>query len=249
MDWYVVVKTINGRRYFYMQKTWRVGARVRTINKYLGPAGGAVAGAPIQLPLPLTTTVLARVEDSKPRSIFDRKKADRAFELMKGTKATGWRHHWNAHRQGPVLVKRHRKIDQLLKKHGIRWTHNTTGCFFAPGRDVVNIPPLRCFDDVDGQSATSAYYVVVLHEVVHWTKKRVGRQAGMGGMEYAREELVAELGAVMLLEHFGLEIGCPGRHALYFQTWLGRAGDQKSALAHARKEAERAVKWILGHES
>jgi len=248
MDWYVVVKTINGHRYFYRQKTYRVGARVRTINKYLGPAGEAVAGAPTQLPLPLTTTGPTRVEERKPRSSFDRKKAEHAFELMMGAKAAGWRHHWDARRQEPVLVKRDSKIDGLPKKHGIRWTHNTTGCFYSPARDVVNIPPLRCFHDADGQSATSAYYVVVLHEVVHWTKRRVGRQAGMGGTEYAREELVAELGAVMLLEHFGLDLGCPERHALYFQTWLGRAGDRTSALAHARKEAERAVKWILGHE-
>ncbi len=37
MEWYVVVKTINGKRYRYRQKTWREGKRVRTRSEYLGP--------------------------------------------------------------------------------------------------------------------------------------------------------------------------------------------------------------------
>ena len=253
MNWYVVIKTINGHRYFYSQKTYRDGDRVRTVNKYIGPVGKAASGAPIQFPLPLTTTPIAAVptKERKPQLIplFDQKKADRAFESVMGVKAAGWKHHWNSDRKGLILVERNRSIDGLLRKRGVQWTHNTTGCYYSPLRDVVNIPPLRCFDTVDGQNATSAYYVVVLHEVVHWTQKRVGREAGMWGADYAREELVAELGAVILMEHFGLELGFPERHALYFQTWLGRARAKKKTLAYARIEAERAVQWILGHEN
>jgi hypothetical protein len=37
MEWYIVVKTINGKRYRYRQKTWREGKRVRTRSEYLGP--------------------------------------------------------------------------------------------------------------------------------------------------------------------------------------------------------------------
>lgn len=36
-DWYVVTKTIRGRRYLYRQRTRREGKAVRTENKYLGP--------------------------------------------------------------------------------------------------------------------------------------------------------------------------------------------------------------------
>ena len=43
MEWYRVVKTINGRRYLYWQKTYRVGRSVKTLNKYIGPATGAVS--------------------------------------------------------------------------------------------------------------------------------------------------------------------------------------------------------------
>ncbi len=37
MDWYIVIKTINGRRYRYRQKTRRVGKRVRTKSEYISP--------------------------------------------------------------------------------------------------------------------------------------------------------------------------------------------------------------------
>lgn len=252
MDWYVVVKTINGRRYFYAQKTYRDGAHVRTRNRYIGPVTGDGSDGPIQLPLALTTTTtdsLPPKRIARPRPpAFDRAKADTAFDLVMGSAVATWRHHWHARRRGATLVVRNPQIDALLRKRRVKFTHNTTGCYYAPSRDVVNIPPLRCFEEADGQSATSAYYVVVFHEIVHWTLPRVQRAAGSFGEAYAREELVAELGAVMLMAHFGLEIGFAERHALYFQTWLGRAGDRQTALAHARKEAVKAVQWILSHE-
>jgi hypothetical protein len=46
MDWYIVTKTINGRRYLYRQKTWREGRRVRTQNEYIGPVGSAALVVP-----------------------------------------------------------------------------------------------------------------------------------------------------------------------------------------------------------
>jgi hypothetical protein len=37
MDWYRVIKKINGHPYYYYQKTYRVGRQVKTLNKYGGP--------------------------------------------------------------------------------------------------------------------------------------------------------------------------------------------------------------------
>jgi hypothetical protein len=37
MDWYIVIKTIKGRRYRYRQKTWRRGTRVRCQSQYISP--------------------------------------------------------------------------------------------------------------------------------------------------------------------------------------------------------------------
>jgi hypothetical protein len=38
--WYRVVKTIKGHQYLYEQQTFRENGRVRTRNRYTGPAGG-----------------------------------------------------------------------------------------------------------------------------------------------------------------------------------------------------------------
>jgi hypothetical protein len=37
MDWYIVIKTINGHRYRYRQKTRREGNPVRTESEYVCP--------------------------------------------------------------------------------------------------------------------------------------------------------------------------------------------------------------------
>lgn len=37
MPWYRVTKTINGRKYDYWQRTYRVAGSVKTENKYIGP--------------------------------------------------------------------------------------------------------------------------------------------------------------------------------------------------------------------
>jgi hypothetical protein len=38
--WHIVIKTINGRRYRYRQKSWYEDGRVRTRSRYLEPADG-----------------------------------------------------------------------------------------------------------------------------------------------------------------------------------------------------------------
>lgn len=55
MGWYSVTKTINGKQYLYLQMTYREGGKVRTKNKYLGPASSSGAsfafGSPTNLPI------------------------------------------------------------------------------------------------------------------------------------------------------------------------------------------------------
>jgi len=41
MPWYRIIKTVKGRSYAYLQRSYRVGGSVRTESKYLGPVGSA----------------------------------------------------------------------------------------------------------------------------------------------------------------------------------------------------------------
>lgn len=48
MEWYVVTKTINGRKYLYWQKTYRQGGTVKTLNKYIGPGANSLRAKSLQ---------------------------------------------------------------------------------------------------------------------------------------------------------------------------------------------------------
>jgi len=235
MDWYIVIKTIKGPRYYYRQKTWREGKRVRTRSEYIGPVDDGYS----------PTSVASVTEASEPS--FDKLATD-AVNVLMGTKADDWEHHWEADRRGPVEVIKIAAVERVIRHLGVKWTHNTRGAYFRPSTGEVNIPPLRCFTEKNGQAATSAYYIVLFHELTHWTKTHISRPDGDYGPRYAREELVAELGAVMLMRHFGIEIGNEARHALYFQTWLERANrafTRQQVMEFAEREAKRAVRLIL----
>lgn len=245
MDWYIVVKTINGHRYRYRQKTWREGKRVRTRSEYLGPAGDESRIADLSG----TTTLTLPFPESSHTQVtgFDPSITELAFHALTDTDArsTKWEHGWSAKRRGRNLVRKDRRVERLLGVLKVMMTDDTTGAYYSPSFDIVNIPPTKCFEDKGGQTASQAYHVVLFHELVHWTldKRRLDRDAS----DYAKEELVAELGAIMLMNHFGLEVGNIERHARYFQTWLDRTDDHDEALDHAKTEAERAVKYIIEH--
>ena len=86
----------------------------------------------------------------------------------------------------------------------------------------------------------------------HWTGRgdRTGRNQRSdpfsGAKGYAREELVAEATATLLMRHFDLQSEAIDRHIMYFQSYLEAAGDREEALAFAMEEARKAADFILG---
>lgn len=119
--------------------------------------------------------------------------------------------------------------------------------FYSPSHDAVQMPPKDCF------TSNSAYYSVLMHELAHSTshKSRLGRGEVYKNAftnhkeEYAREELVAELGAAFL----GAEIGCLQEnlefHANYIDSWLSILKSDKKAIFRAAADAQKASDFIL----
>ena len=65
-NWYRVVKTIKGHRYAYMQQTYREGAHVRTLNRYIGREEGKVTTTPLfSSPSDFGRAVLEQVDPPK----------------------------------------------------------------------------------------------------------------------------------------------------------------------------------------
>ena len=240
MDWYIVIKTIKGRRYKYRQKTWREGKHVRTRSEYIGPEDGMVLVPQVPegattLPLPFRTSFREDIYEDAFVALTD-KDAPSVF----------WKPSWEDGREGATLVEPVAELENLLANLKVRRTVHNRGAFYSPLLDEVNLPPRFKFVDRPYESATHGYYATLMHELVHWTKgrHRAGRSQKRTRIGYAREELVAELGAITLMKHFGLKADLR-LHTDYFGGWLARAGREDVALAYAKKHAARAVQFIL----
>ena len=118
------------------------------------------------------------------------------------------------------------------------------GCaFYAPGPDFVQMPVFESFRDPE------AYYATLGHELTHWTRHpaRLDRDFGRrrhGDAGYAREELVAEIGAAFLCADLGLALEPREDHAAYVASWLEVLRDDKRFIFSAAAHAQRAVDFL-----
>jgi antirestriction protein ArdC len=96
-------------------------------------------------------------------------------------------------------------------------------------------------------------YATALHELTHWTRheSRLQRDLGrkrFGDEGYAREELVAELGAAFLCADLGIEGEAREDHAAYLGSWLKVLKEDKRAIFQAAAHAQRAADFLNGHQ-
>lgn len=109
--------------------------------------------------------------------------------------------------------------------------------------DRIQMPPLESFEKA------SDYYAILAHELTHWTKHstRLNRDMGRkhyGDEGYAKEELVAELGACFLGADLGFEPIPEEKHAAYIQSWLQVLKDDKRFIFSAASHAQKAIEYI-----
>jgi antirestriction protein ArdC len=67
-----------------------------------------------------------------------------------------------------------------------------------------------------------------------------------GDEGYAREELVAELGAAFLCADLEITPEVQEDHASYISTWLAILKNEKRAIFQAAAHAQRAVDHLIG---
>jgi antirestriction protein ArdC len=123
--------------------------------------------------------------------------------------------------------------------------HGGDSAYYSPTLDYIQMPPFDAFRDAQ------AYYATLAHETTHWTKHttRLDRDFGrkrFGDDGYAREELVAELGAAFLCADLGLALEDRADHAAYIGHWLAILKDDKRAVFTAAAHAQRAADYLHG---
>lgn len=122
--------------------------------------------------------------------------------------------------------------------------HAGDRAFYAPMVDRVTLPKPQYFD------SQVAYYNTAFHEYVHATghELRLGRVKDwttFGSDPYAKEELVAEMGAAMLSRMANLDV-THEENAAYIASWLKVLQDDKKFIVNAAAQAQKASDFILG---
>jgi antirestriction protein ArdC len=121
--------------------------------------------------------------------------------------------------------------------------HGGNQAYYACDADVVQMPPFVSFRDAESYCATLA------HELTHWTKHptRLNREFGrkrFGDEGYAREELVAEIGAAFLSCDLGITPEPREDHASYLGHWLKVLKEDKRAIFQAAAHAQKAADFL-----
>lgn len=143
-------------------------------------------------------------------------------------------------------------VSEYSSRTNLEISHaNQLQAYYMPCKHLVNIP------DMDRFKSTEGYYSTFFHEMIHSTgnKKLLNRfpddakQAAFGSDSYSREELVAEIGANMLLHSMGMDTDKSNRNSVaYIQSWLRALKNDKRLIVSAAGHAEKAVKLILNNE-
>lgn len=118
--------------------------------------------------------------------------------------------------------------------------------YYSPSADSITLPSLAQFDD----ELEHAY--TLTHELTHSTghESRCNRWEGAKSMQfgcedYASEELIAELGSVMILSEVGIPVNIPNSGA-YIKGWLKALKSDKSLVFTAASKASKAVTLMMG---
>lgn len=120
--------------------------------------------------------------------------------------------------------------------------HGGDQCYYRPSTDQIQMVEPERF------VTTDHYYATTFHELGHWTgaKHRLNRfDEGRPKLkEYAYEELVAELTSAFCCQAMGVD-GLDRHNAAYIGAWLKGLQNDRSMIAKAAADADRARKIIL----
>jgi antirestriction protein ArdC len=124
---------------------------------------------------------------------------------------------------------------------GVGLRHLGDSAYYERLADRVTMPSTAFISD-------AAYSAVLAHELIHATgaPSRLNRKKGekFGDSDYAKEELVAELGSAFMCAQFGISNTYGLQHESYLASWLKVLGNDNKAFFKASSMADKAFKLI-----
>lgn len=153
-------------------------------------------------------------------------------------------------------VEKHAEGDRLLSEYferekiATRLDGFSNRAFYRPSDDTLTMPNRRQFSDM------SEYYSTLFHECVHSTghpsrlhrlKMAIENVLEDPRENYAKEELVAEMGASFLMATVGIDSPSAFDNSTgYIKSWLKALQDDPKMIVFAAAQAEKAVKFMKG---
>lgn len=145
----------------------------------------------------------------------------------------------------PTLAESERiaRADAFLTATRAQVVHGGDVACYDLVADRIRLPVFGAF------ASPHDYYATRGHETIHWTRhpSRLDRDLGrktFGDEGYAREELVAELGAAFLCADLGVDLRPRADHAAYIGHWLSVLGGDNRAIFTAAAHAQKAVDYL-----
>jgi antirestriction protein ArdC len=115
--------------------------------------------------------------------------------------------------------------------------------FYSPSTDHIQLPPHGAFATAEGYCGT------LVHELGHWTgaPSRLNRDLRnhFGSHDYAREELRAEIGQMMVCGELGIADCDFSNNAAYVASWLEKLRSDRKEIFRAAADAQRIADYLL----
>lgn len=139
--------------------------------------------------------------------------------------------------------------EQILQNSGAAIHHDQADrAFYSRAEDSIHLPPMDSF------KGATAYYGTALHELAHWSghpsrlnRPTLNESYRFGDINYAKEELRAELASVFLAAERGIPHD-PQQHAAYVGSWIKSLKEDKNEIFRAAHDASAAADFLLGLE-
>jgi antirestriction protein ArdC len=136
--------------------------------------------------------------------------------------------------------------ERILANSGARIEHDQRDdAFYNRRSDSIHLPPKDAFKDAPG------YYGTALHELAHWTghpsrlnRPTLSESYRFGDLNYAKEELRAELASVFMAAELGVPHD-PANHAAYVGSWIKALREDKNEIFRAAHDASAATDFVL----
>ncbi|MCY3846836.1 MAG: zincin-like metallopeptidase domain-containing protein [Acidobacteria bacterium] len=146
------------------------------------------------------------------------------------------------------LWKVHQEAERVMEDAGVPVRHVAGDrAYYHMKRDEIVLPERGQFP------SANHYYQTALHELGHSTghAERMNRDTlikgidnGFGSPEYAREELRAEISAMMTGERVGVGHD-PARGAAYVEGWIQALEEDPREIRRAAADAQRISDFVL----